>query len=59
MTGIDRRLFVFGLCGVGLTGTPLGRINSVFAATKFHRTSEVCSSWSMSRTVSFLEEASR
>ena len=34
MTGIDRRLFVFGLCGVGLTGMPLGRINSVLAATK-------------------------
>jgi nicotinamidase/pyrazinamidase len=34
MTSIDRRLFVFGLCGVGLTGTPLGRISSVFAATK-------------------------
>ena len=34
MTGIDRRLFVFGLCGVGLTGMPLARINSVFAATK-------------------------
>ena len=34
MTGIDRRLFVFGLFGVGLTGIPLGRIDSVFAATK-------------------------
>jgi len=34
MMGIDRRLFVFGLCGVGLTGMPLGRINSVLAATK-------------------------
>ena len=34
MTGIDRRLFVFGLFGVGLTGIPPGRINSVFAATK-------------------------
>jgi len=34
MMGIDRRLFVFGLCGVGLTGIPLGRINSVLAATK-------------------------
>ena len=34
MTGIDRRLFVFGLCGVGLIGAPLGRIDSVFAATK-------------------------
>src|SRR5271165_7607823 len=34
MTGIDRRLFVSGLCGVGLAGTLVGRINSVFAATK-------------------------
>jgi nicotinamidase/pyrazinamidase len=34
MTSIDRRLFVFGLCGVALTGAPLGRINSVLAATK-------------------------
>jgi nicotinamidase/pyrazinamidase len=35
MTGIDRRLFVFGgLCGVGLSGAPLGRISSVLAATK-------------------------
>jgi len=59
MMGIDRRLFVFGLFGVGLTGIPLGRINSVFAATKSHRTSEVCSSWLMFRTVSFPEEASR
>jgi nicotinamidase/pyrazinamidase len=34
MTSIDRRLFVFGLCGVGLTGAPLGCIDSVLAATK-------------------------
>src|SRR6202048_3055824 len=34
MTGIDRRLFVFGLCGVCLARTPVGRIDSVFAATK-------------------------
>ena len=34
MTGIDRRLFVFGLCGVGFAGWPLGRINPAFAATK-------------------------
>src|SRR3981189_445361 len=34
MTGIDRRLFVFGLCGVCLARTPVGRIASVFAATK-------------------------
>jgi nicotinamidase/pyrazinamidase len=34
MTVIDRRLFVFGLCSVGLAGLPAGRINSVFAATK-------------------------
>src|ERR1700730_3870163 len=34
MTVIDRRLFVFGLCSVGLAGMPVGRINSVFAATK-------------------------
>jgi nicotinamidase/pyrazinamidase len=34
MTGIDRRVFVLGLCGMGLAGTPVGRINSVFAATK-------------------------
>src|ERR1700681_2622995 len=34
MTGIDRRLFVFGLCGVCLARTPVGRINSVVAATK-------------------------
>jgi nicotinamidase/pyrazinamidase len=33
MIGIDRRLFVFGLCG-GLAGTPVGRMNSVYAATK-------------------------
>src|SRR6266550_1895735 len=34
MTVIDRRLFVFGLCSVDLAGMPVGRINSVFAATK-------------------------
>ena len=34
MIGIDRRLFVFGLCGMGLAGTPVGRMNSVYAATK-------------------------
>ena len=34
MTGIDRRLFVFGLYGVCLARTPVGRINSVFAATE-------------------------
>ena len=34
MTGIDRRLFVFGLCGVGFAGWPVGRINPAFAATK-------------------------
>jgi hypothetical protein len=34
MSGIDRRLFVFGLCGMGLAGTPVGRMNSVYAATK-------------------------
>jgi nicotinamidase/pyrazinamidase len=34
MTVIDRRLFVFGLCSVSLAGMPVGRINSVFAATK-------------------------
>ena len=32
MISIDRRLFVFGLCGMGWVGTPLRR--SVFAATK-------------------------
>ena len=31
---IDRRLFVFGLCGMGLAGTLVGRNNLVFAATK-------------------------
>ena len=34
MTGIDRRLFVFGLCGIGFAGWPVGRINPAFAATK-------------------------
>ena len=34
MTVIDRRLFVFGLCGMGLTWTSVGRINSACAATK-------------------------
>ena len=34
MAGIDRRLFVFGLCGLGLAGTPVRPIHSVFAATK-------------------------
>src|SRR6202040_4364010 len=34
MTGIDRRLFVFGFWGVCLARTPVGRIDSVFAATK-------------------------
>jgi nicotinamidase/pyrazinamidase len=34
MTVIDRRLFVFELCSVGLAGMPVGRISSVFAATK-------------------------
>ena len=28
------RLFVFGLCGACLARTPVGRINSVFAATE-------------------------
>jgi nicotinamidase/pyrazinamidase len=34
MTRISRRLFVSGLCSVGLAGTPVGRITPVFAATK-------------------------
>ena len=34
MAGIDRRLFVFGLCGLGLAGTSVRSIHSVFAATK-------------------------
>src|SRR6266699_3409810 len=34
MTGINRRLFVFGFCGTGLAWTSVGRINSAFAATK-------------------------
>ena len=34
MTGINRRLFVFGFCGTGLAWTSVGRINSACAATK-------------------------
>ncbi len=34
MTFIDRRLFAFGLCGMGLAWTSVGRINSACAATK-------------------------
>jgi nicotinamidase/pyrazinamidase len=34
MTSVDRRLFVFGLCGTGMAVVPVGRIHLVFAATK-------------------------
>ena len=34
MGGIDRRLFVFGLCSVGIFGTAVRPVRSVFAATK-------------------------
>src|SRR3981081_732470 len=34
MAGIDRRLFVLGLCGLGIAGTPIRPTHSVLAAAK-------------------------